>query len=53
MKLKLLLIVLAAAAFGWGFSTLVERTDQTIRPQNAKLACQDWAGNGCARPTGR
>ena len=50
MKFKLVLIALVAAAFGWAFSSLVQHSDQTIRPENARLACQDWAGDGCARP---
>ena len=53
MKKKLLLIALVAATFGWGFSTLVERSDQSIRPENARFACQDWSGSGCARPIDR
>lgn len=51
MTLKILLIVLGAAAFGWGFSELVEHSDQIgIRDaQRASLACQDWMGDSCER----
>lgn len=49
MTVKLILIALGAAVFGWGLSSFVEHTSQTIRPENARLACQDWDGSGCAR----
>lgn len=53
MTTKLILIVLAAAAFGWGFSALVQHSDRAIRPENARLACQDWTADGCASPSRR
>lgn len=53
MKTKLILIALVAAAFGWGFSALVEHADQTIRPENARVACADWSGDGCVRSVDR
>ena len=49
MTFKIILIALTAAAFGWGFSALVEHADQTIRPDNPPVACTDRAGEGCAR----
>ena len=49
MTKKLILIALVAAGFGWGFSSLVERADNSIRPENARLACQEWSGDGCNR----
>jgi hypothetical protein len=53
MKVKLIVILLAAAGFGWGFSALVQHADQTIKPENAKVACNSWSGDGCARPIDR
>ena len=47
MKLKLVAIALIAAAFGWGFSMLVEHKGRSISPENARLACQEWSGGGC------
>jgi hypothetical protein len=49
MTLKIILIAVSAAAFGWGFAALVEHTDKTIRPENPPVACADRAGEGCAR----
>jgi hypothetical protein len=48
MTIKLILIALGAAAFGWGFSAFVEHTSQTIRTDNARVACQEWSGNDCS-----
>lgn len=50
MTYKMILIAAAAAIFAWGFSTLVEHDERTIRPDNARLACTDWPGDGCSRP---
>ncbi|WP_161601179.1 hypothetical protein [Neoaquamicrobium microcysteis] len=47
MTTKLILIVFAAAAFGWGFSALVEHADQTVRPDNPRVACNEWSSEGC------
>jgi hypothetical protein len=49
MKFRLTIVALCAASFAWGFSTLVHQTDTTMRSETTRLACQDWAGNGCAR----
>lgn len=53
MTYKMILIAVAAAAFAWGFSTLVEYGDRTVRPENARLACSDWSGDGCPRSASR
>ena len=50
MTYRLILITVAVAAFAWGFSALVEHDGRTIRVDNARLACSDWPGDGCARP---
>ena len=50
MKYRLILIAVAAAAFAWGFSALVEHDERTIRPEATRLACSDRTGGGCARP---
>lgn len=49
MTIKLIIIALVAASFGWGFSALVENKDQTMRSENARVACQDWDGDGCGQ----
>jgi len=49
MKFRLIVIALCAAAFAWGFSELVRHSDGSMRSDSVKLACQDWAGDGCAR----
>ncbi len=49
MTIKLFIIVLVAAAFGWGFSELVEQSDNTLRPENGRYACEQWSGNDCTR----
>lgn len=49
MKLRLIVIALCAAAFAWGFSTLARHSEDSLRPDSARFACQDWAGDGCAR----
>ncbi|WP_198476461.1 hypothetical protein [Aquamicrobium zhengzhouense] len=50
MTLKILLIIAGAAAFGWGFSEIVEHSDNSIRSsQDAGLNCQDWASGSCER----
>lgn len=49
MKTKLILIAVAAAAFGWGFAFLVEHSDQTIRSENPRATCQEWSGTNCVR----
>lgn len=49
MTFRLTIIALGAAAFAWGFSALVQQTDVTMRTDSTRLACQDWAGNSCAR----
>ena len=48
MKTRLILIVLAVAAFAWGFSALVEHSGQTMRPESAGVPCEDWTGEDCA-----
>ncbi len=49
MTYRMISIVAAAAAFALLFSALVRLSDQTIRPENARVACQDGSG-GCVRP---
>jgi hypothetical protein len=49
MTLKILLIFAGAAAFGWGFSELVEHSDGNVRSQGAGLACQEWNSGSCER----
>lgn len=49
MTYRMISIVAAAAAFALLFSALVRESDRTIRPENARVACQD-GGSGCARP---
>ncbi len=49
MTYRMISIVAAVAAFAWGFSLLVEQTQRSVRPESARVACQDSAG-GCARP---
>jgi len=51
MTYKMIFIVAAAAAFAWGFSTLVEYRDHSVRPEGARIACSDWPGDGCSRPS--
>lgn len=48
MVTKLIIIMLAAAAFGWGLSTLVHHSEQTLRPGTTPSACNEWTGSGCA-----
>lgn len=48
MTYRMISIVAAAAAFALLFSGLVRQADRTIRPEGAKVACQETAG-GCAR----
>ena len=45
MTTKLIIIVLAAAAFGWAFSELVEHSGQSGAVGDPGFACNDWAGN--------
>ncbi len=49
MTYRMISIVAAAAAFALLFSALVKQSERTIRPENARLACQD-GGSGCAPP---
>lgn len=49
MVLKLLTIVVCAAAFGWGFSALVRHSEQAIGPEGQRVACEQWAGEECSR----
>ncbi|MBE0691802.1 MAG: hypothetical protein IH590_01720 [Aquamicrobium sp.] len=49
MAYRLFFIVAAFAAFAWGFAALVEHSGRTVRPDNARLACTDWPGDGCTR----
>lgn len=49
MTVKLLLIVAFAAAFGWGFSSLVQHSELAIGPEGQRVACEQWAGNECAQ----
>lgn len=53
MLIRLLIISAVVAAFAAGFSELVSHTDQTMRPQRASLACQDWTGQNCSQPVRR
>lgn len=48
MTAKLLFIVALAAAFGWGFSSLVKHSELAIGPEGQRVACEQWAGNECA-----
>lgn len=48
MTAKLLLIVAMAAAFGWGFSSLVRHSELAIGPEGQRVACEQWAGNECS-----
>ncbi len=48
MTYRMISIVAAAAAFALLFSALVKQSDRVIRPEGAKVACQETAG-GCAR----
>lgn len=47
MKIRLIVIMLAAAAFAWGFAALVERSDPMMRLDDPGFACDEWAGEGC------
>lgn len=49
MAIKLVAITLIAAAFGWGFSELVEQSSDTVRPESGRYTCEQWAGNDCGR----
>lgn len=49
MTVKLIIIVVAAAAFGWGFSEIVEQSSDPLRPDANRYACDQWAGGDCAR----
>ena len=53
MTYKMIFIAAAAAIFAWGFSAMVEHRDRTMRPENARLACSDWPGDGCSRTNSR
>lgn len=47
MKIRLVVIIFAVAAFAWGFAALVERSDTTIRVNDPGFACDDWSGEDC------
>lgn len=49
MTTKIILILLGAAAFGWGFSELVEHSGNAIRSPDSSAACQKWNGTDCER----
>ena len=48
MTTKIILILLGAAAFGWGFSSLVRHSELAIGPEGQRVACEQWAGNECS-----
>ncbi|MEO3386354.1 hypothetical protein [Mesorhizobium sp. CAU 1741] len=48
MTVKLIIIMLTAAAFGWGFSNLVEHSDQSMRPGMPQNTCDEWQGDDCS-----
>lgn len=51
MTYKMILIAAFAAAFAWGFAALVDHSDRIVRPENARVACTDWPGDSCSRPS--
>ena len=49
MAIKLAAIILLAVGFGWGFSELVEQSEDTLRPESGRYTCDQWAGSDCGR----
>ncbi len=48
MILRLAIICLISAAFGFGFSELVDHAD--LNPANPTNPCLDWSNPACAPP---
>ena len=48
MTVKIIIIALSAAAFGWGLSSLVEHSEQSLPPGVPQSTCDEWAGGDCA-----
>lgn len=49
MTYRILFIAMAAVAFAWGFSTLVEHRDRPMRSDNTQIACSGWPADNCVR----
>jgi hypothetical protein len=47
MTSRLIILTLAIAAFGWAFSEVVERSNQSGGISDPGFACNSMAGNNC------
>lgn len=49
MTYRIIFIAMAAVAFAWGFSTLVEHKVPPMHPDSTHIACSGWSGDNCTR----